>query len=131
LKDASRSARTIERWFSRVPVENIGVVAGPSGLVILDVDPRNGGDESLARLLNDGREMPQTLCATTGGGGQHFVFSDTARLARKRVLSDGLDVVAGPAYFIVAPSGHASGRSYTWDDADAPVAPAPAWLFGE
>jgi hypothetical protein len=40
-----------------------------SGLVVLDVDPRHGGDESIRNL-----KLPPTVEALTGGGGWHEYF---------------------------------------------------------
>jgi hypothetical protein len=41
--------------------------------VVLDIDPRHGGEESLAQLVSDvGERLPNTLEAITGGGGRHF-----------------------------------------------------------
>ena len=52
LKDASLDIATIESWWSRWPDANIGIVTGAgSGIVVLDIDPRHGGDESLAQLI--------------------------------------------------------------------------------
>jgi hypothetical protein len=48
--NATTDAATIERWWAHGPW-NIGIRTGAvSGLVVLDVDPRHGGDETLAEL---------------------------------------------------------------------------------
>ena len=52
LKDASADPQVIERWWRRWPRANVAVRTGQeSGLLVLDFDPRNGGDESLAALV--------------------------------------------------------------------------------
>ncbi len=51
LKDATTDKESIRSWWDEWPDANVGIVAGAeSGLVVLDVDPRHGGDESLRRL---------------------------------------------------------------------------------
>lgn len=68
--DATKDEATVRSWFSSGESFNIGICAGKqSGLVILDVDPEHGGDESLAKF-----KVPQTPTVQTGGGGRHFYF---------------------------------------------------------
>lgn len=128
-KDASRRPEVVDRWFSIYRWLNVGIVPGPSGLVVIDQDPRNGGHESLARLLDEVGGMPDTLTAATGGGGWHYYFRDTDCRARSRLIDDGLEVKAGRSLLVAPPSRHKSGCDYRWLDPDAPVAPAPEWLF--
>jgi len=53
LKDATTDEGVIGRWWDKWPEANVGIVTGAvSGLVVLDVDPRHGGDESL-RVLGE------------------------------------------------------------------------------
>src|SRR2546427_13223225 len=48
VQDASTDEATIRQWWCRWPGANIGIRTGAvSGLVVLDVDPRHGGDASL------------------------------------------------------------------------------------
>jgi len=73
--DATTDARRIEVWWDRWPYANVGVPTGErSGLLVLDVDPRGGGPESLAALERTGCPLPQTARARTGGGGVHVFF---------------------------------------------------------
>ena len=45
---------TIREWSDRFPGHNVGILTGmSSGPIVLDVDPRNGGDASLAKLVAD------------------------------------------------------------------------------
>jgi hypothetical protein len=65
---ATKDLETIERWWGEYPKANIGIPTGPeSGLVILDEDPRNGGD--ISKLPGN---MPFTPTVFTGGDGEHF-----------------------------------------------------------
>jgi Bifunctional DNA primase/polymerase, N-terminal len=41
----------VTRWWHRWPLANVGIVTGAvSGILVLDVDPKNGGSDSLAEL---------------------------------------------------------------------------------
>src|SRR5262249_33786593 len=75
LKERSTDEATIRRWWTHQPGANVGVVTGaPSGLVVLDVDPRHGGDERLAELERQYGPLPRTIEAATGGAGRHLFF---------------------------------------------------------
>ena len=50
--DATDDPDTITSWWTRWPSANVGLACGGSGLTIIDIDPRNGGDvvwDELAR----------------------------------------------------------------------------------
>src|SRR5207249_3496570 len=49
--DASTDEARIRAWWSKAPAANVAIATG-SGLAVLDIDPRHGGDASLA-LLED------------------------------------------------------------------------------
>jgi len=60
---------------------NLGVRLGSTDLVV-DVDPRNGGDESLRALVNDtGLDLEKCPHVLTGGGGHHFYLRKPANVA--------------------------------------------------
>jgi hypothetical protein len=113
-----------ERWAA---TSSVGIATG-NGLVVLDVDPRNGGDESLAQLRAAGL-VTETRIAATGGGGLHFFYStppgvkvpNCEPLPGLEVKSDGYMVVA-------APSRHASGKRYEWVN-EVDIAPLPEDLL--
>ena len=137
LHEATTDQRTIRSWWDRWPWANIGVATGArSGIVVVDVDPRSGGDESLARLETLMGSLPQTLTVRTGGGGRHLVYAhpggelrNTAgRLAGVAEALPGVDLRGDGGYIVAAPSRHRSGAAYAWIDPAAPVAAAPGWL---
>jgi len=132
LKDASTDPATIERWWRRWPVANIGIATGAAaGLVVLDVDPRHDGDESLAELIAEHGPLPRTIEAATGGGGRHLAFAHPGGSIPNRAnIRPGLDIRGDGGYIVVPPSLHASGRTYTWlhGPDDLRPAPLPAWL---
>ena len=57
-----------------------------SGLVALDVDTRHDGDKSLTDMIEEFGDLPETITATTGSGGKHYVFKYTEELCLKNVV---------------------------------------------
>jgi|GEM_PF-1691218 len=135
FKDATTDEKAIARLWAARPGAGIGVPV-PSGHFVLDVDPRNDGDLTLASLIALHDPLPPTVRARTGGGGEHLWFRlpvtwNGAKLPAK--IGAGLDIRAGSkAYVIVPPSPHLSGHPYAWmpygDPEEQTIAEAPAWL---
>jgi hypothetical protein len=112
-RDASSDPNTIADWWHRAPRANVGIACAPSGLVVIDVDPRNGGDETLGSLLRRVGALPATWTSLTPGGGVHYYLRHTTD-ERLHVLGPGLDIkYAG--YVVAPPSIHPSGGRYRWD----------------
>jgi hypothetical protein len=123
----------LRRWWSRWPEANVGVVTGwVSALVVLDVDPRHGGDRRLAQLERTRGPLPGTVTSRTGGGGRHLFFAHPTHLVASRPLAPGLDLKAQGGLVVIPPSRHASGRRYQWEpgrDPDTvPLRDPPTWL---
>jgi hypothetical protein len=123
FKDATTDRDLIAKWFADGPI-NIGIRTGAeSGLVVLDVDFRNGGKESFEKLGN----IPRTPHSKTGGG-FHYYFKhpgDRIKSQHDR-LGPGLDIKADGGYVVAPPSLHASGNEYRWlIDIRAPLADVP------
>jgi len=134
VKDASKDLATVERWFARTRF-NIGIATGVvSGIIVLDIDPRHGGDETLAALESEYGTLPSTWRFLTGGGGEHVVFRHPgARIPNSAgKLGPGIDVRGDGGYIVAPPSVHISGRSYAISvdhhPDDVALAEAPAWL---
>ena len=74
-KDATTDETQIRAWWTTRPNGNIGIATGTeSGIVVVDLDPRNGGDKSLADFEAKHGSLPLTPKVRTGGGGAHFYF---------------------------------------------------------
>lgn len=72
---ATRDINQINSWWKKWPDANIGIATGEiSGILVIDVDPRNGGDVELRKLFDEHGEFPVTLKSATGGGGLHYLF---------------------------------------------------------
>jgi hypothetical protein len=75
FKDATKDPAQIRDWCKRWPDANIGIATGPiSGIVVLDIDPRHGGDDTLAALELQYGALPAIPMVLTGGGGVHYYF---------------------------------------------------------
>jgi hypothetical protein len=133
-RDATTDLHTIIRWWTEEPDANVGICVGQaSGLAVLDVDPRNGGDESLFALQQVHGKFPETVEAITGGGGCHIFFKHPGGQLKNRIIAPGLDLKVEGGYVVAAPSGHPSGESYVWEVSSHPddtaLAPFPACLM--
>ena len=105
----------IEAWWDRWPDANVGVITGwISALVVIDIDPRHGGDANLKALEAEWHELPQTVTSISGGGGRHFYFAHPTHLVPSRPLADGIDLKAEGGLVVAPPSRHASGGTYQW-----------------
>ncbi|UCE88118.1 MAG: bifunctional DNA primase/polymerase [Pseudomonadota bacterium] len=127
----------VRQWFGQWPDANVGVVTGAiSGLVVMDVDPKHGGEQSLANLEREHGPLPQTVECTTGGGGRHLYFAHPGGVVHNKVgLASGIDIRGDGGYVVAPPSCHASGAAYCWRDGHAPdecrAAELPDWLQRE
>jgi len=121
----------IDAWFERWPGANVGIVTGKvSGIVVVDVDPRHGGVESLAQVEREHGPLPLTVEARTGGGGRHLYFAHPGAPVSNRVaMLAGIDLRADGGCVVAPPSMHASGNRYAWaagrEPGDVPLAPLP------
>jgi hypothetical protein len=132
VKDASCDEATVRQWFGNGGDYNIGIATGSaSGLVVLDIDPRHGGEESIRQF-----DIPQTVEVITGSGGRHYYFAlpdgiEIRNSAGK--LAPGLDVRGHNGYIVAPPSMHVCGNEYRWktDPQTMQAAACPVWLKQE
>jgi Bifunctional DNA primase/polymerase, N-terminal/AAA domain len=125
FKDATTHELAVCQWWKDTPEANIGLPTGQrSGLFVLDVDPKNGGLDSLAKLP----ELPPTRAARTPSGGFHYFFRWQAPLGNSAgKLGPGLDTRGEGGYVVVPPS-IIDGKRYEWMNEDDP-AELPDWLL--
>lgn len=134
LHDATCNEAAIRRWWGRWPDANIGVRAEDIGVVV-DVDPRNGGEESLDRIFADHGGMPDTVEVLTGGGGRHFYLRTPHAVSKGKLPSyPGIDIQAAGSYVIAPPSLHKSGNRYEFEASSdwtlgQAIADCPAWIL--
>jgi hypothetical protein len=70
-------------WFAKSPDANIAA-APPTGTLVLDLDPNNGGTKSLVDLIRKNERLPKTVTVRTPGkvekgkrrvAGHHYYFT--------------------------------------------------------
>ena len=134
VDDATKDFRKFRALVGEMHSLNLGVATGrASGIVILDIDPRNGGIETLFRLQAVLGPLPNTVTVLTSGGGKHFYFRAPDEPLHSAKLGAGVDFLAERKYAVAPPSLHGSGHRYRWAKDLAPdkvrIAPLPrAWL---
>jgi hypothetical protein len=114
-----------------VPLGNVGVATGEAaGLSVLDVDPRNGGDQTLAALVAERGPLPAGPTVSTPSGGRHHYFRwRPGMFCSVGQLGPGLDVRTDGGYVCAPPSVRPDGR-YKWlADPRTPLAGWPEWLL--
>lgn len=117
-----------------LPDAGYGVLC--KGLLVIDVDARNGGLSSWTKLLEDVPEVAgagMVVETGSGGGSKHLYFSAPSDAALQVHLAEypGLDFKSGVGHFVVGPgSMHKSGNFYRTVDGDPySIEPAPDALL--
>lgn len=114
---------------------NSGWRLGPEDLV-LDVDPKNGGDKSLEKIEARFNVRFEEIAPTviTGSGGRHFYFHKDPSIKIREILEDeegesypGIEFKTNGRQVVAAGSRHPSGNWYEFDDfapVNRPLLPA-------
>lgn len=125
----------VRAWWGTNFNHSPGIVCGPqSGIWVLDVDPRNGGDKAIAALSAiHGPLLTDTFTVHTPGGGWHYYFewSESVHELRKHVMhgSVGLDVIADGGW-VAAPGSWSDAGRYELVPSSDQLREAPVWLAG-
>lgn len=136
LHDATKDKAQIAKWWKVNPQANVGIATGAAnGLVVIDIDPKHGGSESLLSLEEKYGLPPETVEVETGGGGLHlyFRYPPGADITSKNGWMPGIDIKANGGYVIGVGSLHRSGKRYQFAEGRSPaeieIAELPAWLL--
>lgn len=133
FRGATLNERIIRELWKRNPGAAIGVPTGSKiNAWVLDVDNKPGGSNGFDWLLEMEAEhgpLPHTKRVTTPNGGLHIFFQYVAGTRNRGAMGAGVDVRSEGGYIVAAGSVMADGRAYAWEDPDAPIAEAPAWLL--
>lgn len=110
---------TINSWSSIYPqLKFYGVPTGSiNGLLVLDVDVKDGGLETIKKY-----HVPLTKSQTTLSGGKHYIFKyplNGLNYGNRVKFDEGLDIRGEGGYIAY----------YGFDD--VPIADAPEWLLDE
>ena len=125
----------INKWFDGTH-NNIGIRTGKiSGVFVLDVDTRNGGDKTLAALELTHGDLPTTIRVETPSGGFHLWFNIPQGITIRNSagkLGAGLDIRGDGGQVVVPPS--QVGKNFYYADGDEgpehrdKIADPPQWL---
>ena len=132
--DGSNNETVIRDNWEKYPNANIGITTGQkSGFYVVDIDPRNGGDDSLKELEAQYGSLPVTASVKTGSGGQHYYFKvpSDCQVKSRSGIYPGIDIKSDGGYIVAPPSIHPKTRKpYEWDDPldEFPIELPPKWL---
>jgi len=110
----------VRRWYARSPKAGVAVVTGAvSGIVVLDVDIKNDGDQSLEALIGEGQIPKAALEGSrvrTPSGGAHYYFAYPGGKTVQTLLGfrPGLDLKGDRGYVIAPPTKGQKG-GWTWE----------------
>jgi RecA/RadA recombinase len=123
-KHATADAESVKVWWALHGEANIGIHC--DGFIVIDVDVKKGGNDSLA-FLEMTYGLPETLTTITPSGGRHLFFRHPLPVSNSvEMLGAGLDVRSSGGY-VVGPGSEVSGGRYKFQG-DCAVADAPDWL---
>lgn len=113
--NASIDSSVIATWWQRWPWANVGIAAGRSGILDLDLDTYKD-DYAGDSLLTQADE--QTVTNLSGGGGAHLIYrlqEDDYYTNARGTLPKGIDIRCNGGQFVAPPSLHPSGLRYQWE----------------
>lgn len=126
--EATSDLAQVDAWWTANPNANIACKPSAScgGLYVWDVDPRNGGLESLATLPPV--ESPLRVRSPGGGYHDYLVAPNAPGIRYSGAPATGIDGKYN-GYAVLPPSLHPNGGRYEWaNGADAAPAPIPSFL---
>ncbi len=107
-------AAQVKAIWTATPDAGVAIVTGkPSGVVVLDVDPRNGGDEAAVRAALG--YTPQFVVRTGGGGIHIYCAMGAADVRCGKTSMAGVDRKGSGGFVVAPPSYHPNGQPYRWE----------------
>jgi hypothetical protein len=127
--DATCDERQIFAWAAKWPQANWAFVPLSLNWAVIDMDGEQG--QQAFKVLPGYQKLPKTYTVKTGReGGYHAYLALPAGVAVKEGdLVEQVLTAKSKGYVMLAGCGHKSGRRYTANDPDAPVASCPDWLL--
>jgi Bifunctional DNA primase/polymerase, N-terminal len=118
VTDATVDPLIIKAWATKWPDAGVAVATGTrSGIVVVDVDPRNDGERGIAEATAALGALPSTLMVTTPSGGWHYWLRlpDGVVLCNSvGALAEGVDVRGDGGYVVAPPTRRVSGGAWAW-----------------
>lgn len=117
--DATTDPTQISEWWTRHPNANIGIACGASGIIVADLDIKNGVDgPGNWSTVVDGVDHRPAVRVSTPSGGTHLLWRGTGVNSSNGEVAPGVDVKAEGGY-IVAPGSEIDGVAYRTSDGKA------------
>ncbi len=120
-KDATTDLAQIMKWWNDVPDANIGIATEASGLLVVDVDPRNLGYE----WEHIEEVHSNTYVVSTAGGGLHAYYQ-LPDFPHVKSIAPGVDIKGYGGYVVAPPS--TTEQGFYSDVVRLGVPPLPEWL---
>jgi putative DNA primase/helicase len=122
---ATDSVEVLEQWLEETPEMGLAVATGlPSGVLVCEYDPKNGGDESYLEWAAEHGAF-ETETNMSPGGGYHFILQmpnfDVRNIHGK--LAPGIDVKGSGGYHVVPPTKTEKGAYVKIDERSPSVCP--------
>lgn len=114
-----------QQW-DELPRANIGIVAGPTGWLIVDIDSDQARDHFRSIADYETIELMKHAPINKTGKGWHIIFRDDEREFGPSVgtgTDTGIDIRAGISFIVAPPSAHVSGHQYAWKNCEPPFDP--------
>ena len=105
----------------KYPHSGIAIITGEiSGIVVVDIDPKNGGFDSMLALKASNQltdfDPKNTPTAHTQSGGVHYYFNHPGYTVHNAAnMSPGIDLRGDGGYVVAPPTVGLNGK-YFWDD---------------
>ena len=108
---ATTDPERVQYFFLGEVDANIGIRTGAaSGIVVVDIDPRHGGQDSFDEFVAKHGLPPATPMVKTGSGGLHIYFRHPGgHVGNRRDMLPGIDVRGDGGYVLAPWSNHVDG----------------------
>ena len=110
--NSSNNPDQVKKWWAEHPNANIGLDCGKSGIIVIDVDLKQGGMANWNMLCEEHDIDTDTLRIITPSQGRHiFYLAPKVEIGNSRNLEGhGIDVRGVGGYVVLPPSVTAKGR---------------------
>lgn len=113
-KNATSDSQVFDSYLKPNQEYNIAIATGKvNNLIVLDIDFRNGGLESLKALEKELGRLPFTRIVNTGNG-FHIYLKCPEHGLKSGKIAPGIDLLADGKFAVAPPSLHYTGVKYTW-----------------
>lgn len=104
--DATDDEEQLAAWTKAYPRANIGLACGDvSGVIVIDFDPRNGSENTVAMFASRKQFFPATVEVRTWSGGSHLYYRWEPEIKNsKSKLGPGIDIKTTGGYVVAPPS---------------------------